>query len=147
MDDVAFELGLLKADRSSYISLLPIPILRLIKNYLKECSHMEYIIRNNECNYDVYISSKPDLDDFFEYIKSFPLDSRGNLTNGIYWMVEYIFAGKGKIFDKEDEINKLVNNRHLLFNMLSENKKYSLKIQHTYTRYKNDLHTSNWNNG
>jgi len=138
MDDVAFELGLLKADHSSYISLLPIPILTMIKNYLKCNYRTEYIIWNNDHVYDVYTSRKPGLDDFFNFIKYYPLDRDYLLDNKIYWIVDYIFHKDSRDLTKKKQIDELMVNRHLLFDMLRKNKKYRLITRHIYECYKND---------
>ena len=144
MDDVFFELGLLRSVSTSYISLLPIPILEKIKNYLKGDSATEYIIWDKEENSDVYTSNNPTFNDFFIYISRHLLSAviRGGnhgyykYNNDIYHLIEYIVKDETK--SMKQTIDILTNNRQLLFDVLRENKRYQLITRYTHEYYKND---------
>jgi len=135
MDDVFFQLGLLKADPSSYISLLPIPILNIIKDYLKGelITNTKYIIWNNKRNEIVFTSRHPKLDDFFE-----------KMYNGNYELNNFVSYVSNCINIPQqppylyNTIMRLKHNKQLLFDILRENKQYSLIAEYKY-KYRHRL--------
>jgi len=147
MGDVIFELGLLKADCKSYISLLPIPILKIIKDYVSKyyLKQIKYIIFDKQMDIAIYECNDKSLTDFFDYIKAVSVN-----LNVIYSLKISVLLTK--IAEKNQTNTKyiveltynLLNNKHLLFDLLNENKRYCLKLRHSYVYeidyYKNDRH-------
>jgi len=140
MDDVFFQLGLLKADCKSYISLLPIPILELIKSYIGTPGTKKYIIYDRVLRDNIFTGEDRLFNDFFNIISN-------SLTKVFNYLQprEIVFIN-GLVNNKSPfgygSAKYLMENKHLLYDALKENKRYCLKIRYVHeyetTYYKND---------
>jgi len=133
MYDTFFYLGLLKADRTSYISQLPIPIVEKIYNYLRSSIYTNYIIWDIEKNKNVFTcKNDPKLNEFFDFINSETTDI---MRCSMCFKRFLGYCVKDNYVLYRHQIIHLMSNKHLLFEVLNEETHYKLKIQHIYECY------------